>query len=250
MRRRVCFLSGCTIVISAVFLFILTGPVKGGDFKESFANISEGALLTTLPKWTHTTTGPDNWVLSNFDTEGGGFEASAKGAYHRNMADTEAITLGKGSYSFKTKIRFTGANSYVSVHIDLMETGGVNGCGICFNSGAGGGSSDTTIAISESGKSWGDVKYNTPKAHWAPNVWYVVEFNDLNTKSGKLTGTVSIYDKGNPSTKLVDNAPIVAYGDPMGFDKIDIISISSFGADRPFQIGEIDLGKSNSESSN
>ena len=243
MRSQTPFLFG-QVVFCVALLLMITGPARAEDVKESFANISEGALLTTIPKWSHATGNTDNWVLTNFGTsDGNGFEAGATGAYHRTLSDSEAVT-GSSPHSFKTTIRFTGSTAWASVHIDLLESGGINGCGIRFDGGPSDGSTDTVIGISNGGTYWGDVKYDNLKTHWQANVWYVIEINGLSLGGGGLKATVTIYDKSNPSNKLADNSPIAIYGNPMTFDKIDTISISSVGAERAFQIGEIDLGKS------
>lgn len=242
----------CSVALCVMSLSTSTATLFGGEVKEKFTNISEGALLTTVPKWGHANGTTDNWVLANFGgSEGGGFEASALGSYRRALSDSEALTMGSAPHTFSAKIRFTGSTAYASVHIDLLKTGGVDGFGIRFDGGEADGASANSISVSEGGTYWGDVKYHVvDNAHWQSNVWYQIEINNLVLGPAGLTGTVTIYDKSNPSTKLVDNQAIAPYGVPGGVDKFDLISISSVGAERPFQMGDIELVRATKDHSN
>lgn len=242
MQYRPPLLLACSVAFSIVLLSTSTGTLFGDDLKETFPNVSEGALLTTLPKWAHVTGGTDNWVLASFgNSEGNGFEAAALGSYQRALSESDALTAGGGPYSFKAKIRFNGSTSWASVHLDLLQTGGTNGCGIRFDGGEADGSASNKVSVSEGGTYWGDVKYHViDNAHWQSNVWYQVEINNLVLGVTGLTGSVTIYDKSSPSTKLVDNAPIVLYGNA-SCGKLDLIAFSSVGAERPFQIGDIEV---------
>ena len=245
MQKRAPFLLVFSIAFGIMVLSTSTGTLFGGEVKETFANISEGALLSTIPKWNHADGGTDNWVLASFGgSDGNGFEAGALGSYRRGLSDSEALTDSR-PYTFMAKIRFTGSTAYASIHIDLLESGGVNGLGIRFDGGEADGASANVISVSESGASWGDVKCHTvDNAHWQSNVWYQIEIDNINITASGPVGTVTIYDKSNPSNKLVDKSPISAYGSAGGITKVDMISISSVGAERPFQMGDIELVRS------
>jgi hypothetical protein len=243
MQNRAPLLFVCIVAFGVMSLWTTALTLLGEDVKEKFANISEGALLTTLPKWTHASGTTNNWVLASFgDSEGGGFEATGLGAYRRALSDSEALTMGSRPYSLKAKIRFTGSTAYASVHVDLLKSGGIDGCGIRFDGGTSDGASANSISVSSGGTYWGDVKYHViENSHWQTNVWYQIEINNIVLGASGLTGTVSIYDKSNPTTKLVDNYAIGLYGVAGGLDRFDQISISSVGAERPFQMGDIEL---------
>lgn len=215
-------------------------PAHAADVKEQFLNVSEGALLSTLPNWTHPSSEEDTWTVTNLGADGGVMEAASKGAYHRVLTEKEWVQPGD-TRTFRYKIRFTGSDSWTSVQIDLLEAGGINGASLRFDGGESEGSGDNRVGLSESGSSWGNIQYRWSEARWRPNVWYQVEITNVIVSSAGISGMVTIFDANNPAEKLVENQPLAAFGNPGSFKRIDTIAISSTGAARPFQIGNIEL---------
>ncbi|HEY8965927.1 MAG TPA: hypothetical protein VIM58_05760 [Candidatus Methylacidiphilales bacterium] len=231
-----------TTVLALGLAFSPSPQLRAADVKEPFLNVSEGALLTTLPQWVHVGDDPDAWTLAGQGPggSGGAIEAATKGTYHRPLKGGEEITASTPPRTFRFKIRFTGSEAWETVKIDLLEAGGVNGCGLRFDGGEADGSSDNKVGLSSGGASWGDVQYAwSNDAHWTTNVWYQVEVTGLALSGGGVTGTVSVFNAEKPDEKLVDRQPLAAYGS--GLQKIDILSIGASGAARTFQVGAIEL---------
>ncbi len=233
--------SRLTLACSSLILLTAIAPLCADDVKETFANISEGALLTTLPQWTHASEDEDTWTLSNLGADGGAFEATSKGSNHRTLTDREVIVPSQEPRIFRFKIRFIGDDSWAAVQANLLEAGGINGCCIRFDGGESEGSGDNKIGISQGGAFWGDPKYKWIDARWQPNVWYQVEITNLLVTSQGATAKVTIFDLANPANKLVENQPLTSFGSAGTMQRLNIIAFSSTGAARPFQIGNIEL---------
>lgn len=212
-----------------------------GGIHETFSNVSEGALLTTLPNWTFNGD-QDAWTVASGGKNGGMIEARTPGTYLRNLSGEEVFDATSGTYTFKAKICLVGSDAWEDVRLSLLQSGGVNGITLKFSSGADEGSSDNAVAISEGGEFWGDVKFKTSEVPWQANTWYQVEIKNLQWDGGVLSGNVSVYALDDPAQKLLDNQPVGLFGPPAAFKKIDLISIASVGAGRAFQISDLELG--------
>jgi hypothetical protein len=223
-------------------LIVTIATMPALELRETFLEGSEGALLTTLPNWTFS--GPqDTWSITSAGPgEGGAVEAASPGTYQRALNPEESVDPSTGPTIFKVKIRFAGPDSWADFRISLLQSGGVNGIGICFQGGGGEGSADNVIGISESGSSWGDIKFEILETQWQSDVWYQVEIDSLQWSGGALSGVVSVYEAGNPAQKLIDRKPLGVFGQASGFQKIDLISFGSVGAARAFQIADIEFG--------
>lgn len=209
--------------------------------KDELLNVSEGALLTTLPNWTFNGD-QDAWTISAGGKYGGLIEARTAGTYHRRLEGGEVLDPAQPPYVFKAKICIAGSDSWADARLCLLQSGGVNGMGISFSGGQNDGTSDNTIAISEGGTSWGETKFKTAAEGWQANTWYQVEIRDLRWDGGTLAGSVTVFPVDDPSQKLVDKAPIGVFGDPASFAKVDILSVASVGAARELQVSDIEFG--------
>lgn len=217
--------------------------LHAGDFEEKFADAPSGAMLTTVPGWQKPGEGPDTWTISMVEEQGTNYiEAPQPGIYRLDLEQRNAsIMATDGPVDLKLKIKCTAkTDAYAEFAVDLRKSDGVNGVGLRFSGGKQAGNSDNILRGSSGGTSWGDVQLRDLAQNWRGDAWYQIEIRDVDLTRGGISGKLTIYPVDDPQNKLVDNEEITGYGKGK-IDRLDLLTLSSMGAARSFQIGDISI---------
>jgi hypothetical protein len=251
----------CVRVVVVAMVFFGGFPMVDGvasplvSWQDWFSGAFEGQTLRSVDGWTQAV-GTNSWILS--DTAGylgRGIQIdSSSQRYERTLTAVETADYTDNGFLYETKILLaaSGDDRYAVTHLQVVESGGVNGFTVRFDGNSINGPSDNTIGVSTGGTSWGSVPMEYYPAAWEAGVWYTVQLRDITLYASGVSGTrtaqLTVFETDDPENILLQDVDVTAYGNDT-FDKVDLLSIKE-SVTRTTYVDEIGLisGVSNSAS--